>query len=97
LLTGVSRGSRFSGGNLIGCKSFLLECCIVGVRSASALAPTVSPRLCLMDPVLEFKFDVSLVERSPPRTPYMCWFTGAGWCGADNVLGFAPAVEKEKV
>lgn len=72
LLTGVSSGSRFSGGNLIGCKSFLLECCIVGVRSASALAPTVRPLLCLMDPVLEFRVEVSLLERSPPRAPYMC-------------------------
>jgi hypothetical protein len=78
LLTGVSRGSKFRGGNLRGCKSFLLECCIVGVRSAFALAPTVSPRLCLIDPVLEFSCDDSLPLRSLPRAAYVCWFTGAG-------------------
>lgn len=76
LLTGVSRGSRFNGGSLMGCKSFLLECCMAGVRSASALAPTVRPRLCLIDPALEFSCDVSLLVRSLPRPPYVCWFVG---------------------
>ena len=106
LLTGVSRGSRFRGGSLIGCKSFLLECCIVGVRSKSALAPTVSPRLCLIDPVLELSCVESLFTRSVPRAAYVCWFVGAGWfefVGAgwfdmdDGVLGFTPAVENENV
>lgn len=98
LLTGVSRGSRFKGGSLIGCRSFLLECCIVGVLSASAVAPTVRPRLCLIDPVLEFNCDVSLPVRSVPRAAYVCWATDGGWFVSDEgVLGFAPAVENENV
>jgi len=54
LLNGVPSGSRFSGGSLIGCRFFLLDCCTVGVLSPSVPAPTVSPRRCLMDPVLLF-------------------------------------------
>jgi hypothetical protein len=79
LLTGVSRGSRFNGGNLIGCRSFLLECCIVGVLSASAFAPTVRPRLCLMDPVLEFRFEASILVRSWLRPPYAFVLAEAAW------------------
>lgn len=52
LLNGVLRGRRFKGGSLIGCKSFLLECCTTGVLSGSDPAPTVNPLLCLIDPVL---------------------------------------------
>jgi len=51
LLKGVPSGSRFKGGSLIGCRFFLF-CCIVGVLSASDPEPTVSPRLCRIDPVL---------------------------------------------
>lgn len=51
LLKGVPRGSRLSGGNLIGCKFFLLDCCTGVVLSGSGVLPTVKPLRCLMDPV----------------------------------------------
>jgi hypothetical protein len=78
LLTGVSRGNRFNGGSLIGCRSFLLECCIVGVLSVSTLTPKVRPRLCLMEPVLEVRWDASLRVRSLLRPPYTLVLVGAG-------------------
>jgi len=55
LLNGVPSGSRFSGGSLIGCRFFLLDCCTVGVVfSGSGPFPIVKPLLCLMDPELLF-------------------------------------------
>lgn len=95
LLTGVSRGSKFNGGSLMGCRSFLLECCIVGVLSGSALAPTVSPRLCLMEPVLELKCEASFPTCSSFRPPYTLVLAEEGF-DADGVLGFAE-VENENV
>jgi hypothetical protein len=60
LLNGVPRGSKFNGGNLIGCRFFLVECCATGVLSGSDPEPTVRPRRCLIDPVL-------LLDKSPLR------------------------------
>lgn len=52
LLNGVPSGSRFSGGSLIGCKFFLLDCCTAGDLSCSDPDPTVKPLRCLIDPGL---------------------------------------------
>lgn len=60
LLNGAPNGSRFNGGSLMGWRFFLAECCATGVLSVSEPAPTVRPRLCLIDPVLPF-------DKSPLR------------------------------
>jgi hypothetical protein len=66
LLKGVPRGSRLSGGNLIGCRFFLLVCGAAGVLSTSTEPdPTVRPRLCLIVPLL--LRGVSVFVGSMPR------------------------------
>jgi len=70
LLKGVLRGSKFSGGSLIGCKFFFVDCCATGVRSGSDPEPTVSPRRCLMEP--ELSLDISLLTD---------WLWGVSACG----------------
>lgn len=105
LLKGVPRGSRFNGGSLIGWRFFLAECCVAGLLSGSAAAPTVRPRLCLMDPVLFF--DRSPVKASLPgvstcRTSLLTLLVaggadGGGADGGGGMLDLNDAVEKVKL
>lgn len=77
LLNGVPSGSRLSGGSLIGCRFFLLDCCTVGVLSCSGPFPTVKPRLCLMEPELLFV--------KPPSMVSAC--LGSDFCASGVAMG----------
>lgn len=101
LLNGVSSGSKFRGGSLMGCKFFLLAE-MAGVLSASDPEPTVNPLRCLIEPLLLLR--VSVFLGSMPRASIF-WISAAltssaaeGPCEAIGVpLGFNEEVEKEKL
>lgn len=101
LLKGVPRGSRFKGGSLMGWRFFLAECGATGVLSVSDPAPTVRPRLCLIDPVLLFDRPPlidSLPDVSVSRPSMLAMLPAGGADGAGvGIPDLNEAVEKVKL